>query len=47
MALDALRCNHFAPLGFKGLIYRTYQYYPLVTAKQRVVNSRRSAWGRD
>jgi len=22
MALDALRCNHLAPLGFKGLIDR-------------------------
>jgi len=21
MALDALRCNHLAPLGFKGLKY--------------------------
>ena len=27
MALDALRCNHLAPLGFKGLKNRATVHY--------------------
>ena len=35
MALDALRCNHLAPLGFKGLIQAVAENAPIAPVQLR------------